>query len=155
MSFQFNLETLPNLTFRELRQVWEESGFSGPPASLKRILVRELAWRLQARACGGMDPKTRRLLKAAIRDSRVNGESPSRKSKTRKKRARAVQLRTGTKLLRKWRGKTHEVEVLEDGKRFLYLGKEYASLTKIAEEITGAHWSGPRFFGLDKRREKS
>jgi hypothetical protein len=26
----------------------------------------------------------------------------------------------------------------------------YRSLTIIAHEITGAHWSGPRFFGLRK-----
>ena len=27
-------------------------------------------------------------------------------------------------------------------------GTTYLSLTKIAKKITGAHWSGPRFFGL-------
>jgi hypothetical protein len=36
--------------------------------------------------------------------------------------------------------------VTEDG--FEYAGTSYASLTKIAKKITGAHWSGPRFFGL-------
>ena len=30
-------------------------------------------------------------------------------------------------------------------------GQHYRSLTVIAERITGAHWSGPRFFGLTKR----
>jgi len=40
----------------------------------------------------------------------------------------------------------HTVTVTEDG--FEYAGKSYASLTRIAKEITGAHWSGPRFFGL-------
>jgi hypothetical protein len=44
--------------------------------------------------------------------------------------------------------------VTEDG--FEYAGTSYASLTKIAKKITGAHWSGPRFFGLlspDRRPE--
>ena len=36
--------------------------------------------------------------------------------------------------------------MLEDG--FAYAGTVYSSLTKIAQAITGAHWSGPRFFGL-------
>jgi hypothetical protein len=36
--------------------------------------------------------------------------------------------------------------VTEDG--FEYGGTSYQSLTKIAKKITGAHWSGPRFFGL-------
>jgi len=35
--------------------------------------------------------------------------------------------------------------------RFEYEGERYRSLTMIAERITGAHWSGPRFFGLTKR----
>ena len=34
----------------------------------------------------------------------------------------------------------------EDG--FEYAGTSYPSLTRIARKITGAHWSGPRFFGL-------
>ena len=32
-----------------------------------------------------------------------------------------------------------------------YEGRGYRSLTVIAEQITGAHWSGPRFFGVSKR----
>ena len=39
--------------------------------------------------------------------------------------------------------------VREDG--FEYEGQHHRSLTVIAERITGAHWSGPRFFGLTKR----
>jgi Protein of unknown function (DUF2924) len=38
--------------------------------------------------------------------------------------------------------------VREDG--FEYKGQRYRSLTVIAEQITGVHWSGPRFFGLTK-----
>ena len=51
--------------------------------------------------------------------------------------------------LRAWRGQTHSVLVREDG--FEYEGQRYRSLTVIAERITGAHWSGPRFFSLTKR----
>jgi hypothetical protein len=40
------------------------------------------------------------------------------------------------------------VLVKEDG--FEYEGKRYRSLTMIAGRITGAHWSGPRFFGLTR-----
>ena len=38
---------------------------------------------------------------------------------------------------------------------FEYDGQCYRSLTVIAEKITGAHWSGPRFFGLTKRASAS
>ena len=57
--------------------------------------------------------------------------------------------KTGTTLVRQWRGHAHTVLVCEDG--FDYEGQHYRSLTVIAERITGAHWSGPRFFGLTKR----
>jgi hypothetical protein len=50
------------------------------------------------------------------------------------------------RLVREWRGRTHTVTVTEDG--FEYAGTNFPSLTKIAQKITGAHWSGPRFFGL-------
>ena len=54
----------------------------------------------------------------------------------------------GSRLVREWHGRTHTVEVTDSG--FEYAGKLYSSLTKIAFEITGAQWSGPRFFGLTK-----
>jgi hypothetical protein len=58
-------------------------------------------------------------------------------------------LKTGTTLVRQWRGHAHSVLVREDG--FEYQGQRYRSLSVVAERITGAHWSGPRFFGLTKR----
>jgi hypothetical protein len=33
-------------------------------------------------------------------------------------------------------------------KGFEHEGQQYGSLTRLAHVITGAHWSGPRFFGL-------
>ena len=59
--------------------------------------------------------------------------------------------KTGATLVRQWRGHTHTVLVRENG--FEYDGRRYRSLTVIAERITGAHWSGPRFFGLGKQQE--
>ena len=58
-------------------------------------------------------------------------------------------LKPGARLVREWHGRTHSVVVLDDA--FEFEGKRYRSLTQIAREITGAHWSGPRFFGLAKR----
>jgi hypothetical protein len=62
-------------------------------------------------------------------------------------------LKTSATLVRQWRGQTHTVLVGEDG--FEYDGHRYRSLTVIAERITGAHWSGPRFFGVSKRARAS
>ena len=58
-------------------------------------------------------------------------------------------LKTGTTLVREWRGHAHTVLVRDNG--FEYDGQHYRSLTVIAEKITGVHWSGPRFFGLTRR----
>ena len=80
-----------------------------------------------------------------------------RLSPQRRRRALAVDvgvaLKAGTTLVRQWRGHTHAILVREDG--FEYEGERYRSLTVIAERITGAHWSGPRFFGLSKRARAS
>ena len=59
-----------------------------------------------------------------------------------------LSLKPGARLVREWHGRTHTVTVAEDG--FEHGGTTYPSLTKIAKKITGAHWSGPRFFGLVK-----
>ena len=54
----------------------------------------------------------------------------------------------GARLIRDWNGSTHTVDVVEDG--FVWNGERYRSLSAIARAITGARWSGPRFFGLDR-----
>ena len=58
-------------------------------------------------------------------------------------------MKAGTTLIREWHGRTHTVSVTAEG--FDYEGRRYSSLTSIAREITGAAWSGPRFFGVTAR----
>jgi hypothetical protein len=62
---------------------------------------------------------------------------------------RELQLKPGTRLVRQWHGQTYRVLVLDHG--YQYADRHYQSLTPIAREITGAAWSGPRFFGLKRR----
>jgi hypothetical protein len=50
----------------------------------------------------------------------------------------------GTILRRKYQKDIHEVLVLHDD--FEYRGKRYASLSRIAREITGTTWNGFGFF---------
>ena len=63
-----------------------------------------------------------------------------------------TRLKPGARLVREWGGVTHEVTVVDGG--FLWKGEVRKSLSAIAEEITGAHWSGPRFFGLTSRAKQ-
>ncbi len=51
------------------------------------------------------------------------------------------------RLIREWNGSSHVVEAVDGG--FLWNGKRYGSLSAVARAITGARWSGPRFFGLE------
>ncbi len=62
--------------------------------------------------------------------------------------ARETVLRPGTRLVRAWHGRTHDVVVTEEG--FLYEERHYSSLNQLATAITGVKWSGPRFFGLKR-----
>lgn len=62
---------------------------------------------------------------------------------------RGRSLKRGTRLIRHWHGKANNVTVLNEG--FEYEGQHYSSLSQIARQITGAAWSGPRFFGLKRR----
>jgi Protein of unknown function (DUF2924) len=58
-------------------------------------------------------------------------------------------LEPGTRLVREWRGVTHIVLIHADG--IEWRGQRYRSLSVVARKITGARWSGPRFFGLKQR----
>lgn len=65
-----------------------------------------------------------------------------------KVRVVAPKMTVGARFLREWNGVTHVVERVAAG--YIWNGKTFASLSAIAKEITGAHWSGPRFFGVRK-----
>src|SRR3954471_8943566 len=94
---------------------------------------------MQERANGGLAPAIKRRLRGMATELEANGAGAL---------APALLLKPGTRLLRAWGGRTHTGIVLDDG--FEYDGERYRSLTEIARRITGAHWSGPRFFGLRK-----
>lgn len=85
---------------------------------------------------------------ASLSDLRIPG-SGSRKRRRPSPPAKA--LPPGSRLIREWRGETHEVIVQSDG-TLLWRGKAWKSLSVIARTITGVAWSGPRFFGTTEGR---
>ena len=124
----------------ELRLAWWQLHRTGPPQGLSRdLLIRALANQLQEQTHGGASGALQRRLQTLAGEFERGGASFDP----------GVVLKTGTTLVRQWRGHAHTVVVREDG--FEYQGERYRSLSVIAERITGAHWSGPRFFGLNKR----
>ncbi len=95
------------------------------------MLRRFLAFEVQAKAQGGLNRSARGSL-----------------SFTKPKKAQRAKLKPGGRLIREWNGVTHIVDVIKGG--FEWRGQTWRSLSAIAREITGAHLSGPRFFGLNR-----
>ena len=134
------LAALPGLSHSDLRAEWRRLYRSEPPKKIGRDLLElGVAWRLQEKALGGMSAPLKRRVAELAKTMETRGDLAQ---------ARAVTLKPGARLMREWRGMTHEVRMLEDG--FEWRGTRWRSLSAIAREITGTQWSGPRFFGLEK-----
>ena len=131
------LDRIRSLDLEGLRSEWRRLYHSDPPKISRDLLVLALGYRLQEIEHGGLNKSPRRKLQTMAKALRKTGRVGSMPS---------LSLKPGARLVREWRGRTHTVTVAEDG--FEYAGTSYPSLTKIAKKITGAHWSGPRFFGL-------
>ncbi|WP_411892449.1 DUF2924 domain-containing protein [Yoonia sp. SDW83-1] len=123
-----------------LRKEWLEI-FGAPPAQfLSLIFMRKaLIWQAQADAYGGLRQNSKRMLAAAADGGKI--------------RPPKMHLPPGTQLVREWNGRRYLVNVTQPG--FELDGSEYASLTAVARHITGANWSGPRFFGLTSAKRKA
>ena len=131
------LDRIRSLGLEELRHEWRRLYHSDAPRISRDLLVLALGYRLQEIEHGGLGKSTRRKLQTiakALRTTGRVGPTPS------------LSLKPGARLVREWHGRPHTVTVTENG--FEYAGVSYASLTRVAKKITGAHWSGPRFFGL-------
>ena len=135
------LAELEDMDVEALRVLWRTLYRHPAPRFFRReLLVRGLAYQIQAKAYGDLSPKThRKLMKIAADHEAGKGTAPA--SARRK-------LRPGTRLVRAWQGVTHTVNVLEDG--YEWAGTKYRSLSAIAKAISGTSWNGYNFFGLDK-----
>lgn len=111
---------------------WDQVFRTPVPKGLSRTFLRRfLATEIQTRRSGGLPARLRKTLEQDPTQS-VKRSGPA--------------LQPGARLLRDWNGVTHVVDVTNEG--FLWNGQTWRSLSAIAREITGAQWSGPRFFGL-------
>jgi len=128
---------LDNVSLDELRGEWRRLYHCKPPRISRDLLIRGIGYRRQEIQHGSLGKSTRRKLKTLAKMFRTEGRvTPDP----------GLNLKSGARLVREWHGRTHTVTVTEDG--FECAGTTYRSLTEVAKKITGAHWSGPRFFGL-------
>jgi hypothetical protein len=144
---QTRLERLKDLDGLALREEWRRLCRSEPPRISRDLLIRALAYRLQELEFGGL-PK---WAQQSLAGPAAGADAPARVGALSSGPV-PPRLKLGARLVREWHGRTHAVVVL-DHDAFEFEGQRYSSLTQIAREITGAHWSGPRFFGLAKRRK--
>ena len=125
-----------------LRRQWRVHLGGEPPLHLQRwLLMRVLAYRLQADAYGGLDRSIQRTL-CSNREQNAATQFDRRAPQTRD----GVDLKAGALLVREWKGKLERVMILEDG--FAWNGQTFRSLSQIAKAMTGTNWNGYRFFGL-------
>ena len=109
-----------------------------PPALLRQLVayaVQEKRWR-------GLPASVARELDRA-------GAKPGGAGDSHPSPGTPITVRAGTRFVRSWNGRTISVEAVDGG--FIWEDRRYASLSHIAREVTGARWSGPRFFGLPSR----
>jgi hypothetical protein len=124
---------LPHLSKGQLGELWQKLYKKPAPPGIRReILIPFLAYRIQEIAYGGLKPATRAELRRIAKTLKRNPASNELLIRPR--------IKPGTRLLRQWRGETHEVFVTSSG--YEYGGMSYRSLSEIARKVTGTRWSG-------------
>jgi hypothetical protein len=130
------IESVRDLHRSKLVERHEELFSDPPPKGISQpLLARIIAFEIQASIQGGLPLRTRKRLQTVTQDAALP--------------ASATRLKKDARLIRDWNSVSHVVDVVPGG--FAYRDKTYRSLSAIAREITGARWSGPRFFGLQDK----
>ena len=136
-----DIQALGRMTPAELRSAWRETFKQAAPPLSPDFLARAIAYRLQERQHSGLTSPVKRELARLTRLIARTGEC---------RPGNHISLKPGTRLVREWNGRALNVLVCDEG--FELDGRQYASLTQIAHDVTGTRWSGPRFFGLKSRK---
>lgn len=140
MSLDAQLAALSTMSPAALRAAWRDAYRTPPPDITPELMARAVAARLQERRHGGLPTSVAREIARLTTRLRKTDDVVG---------LHDLRLKPGTRLVRGWRGKTINVLVTAEG--FEFEGRQYNALTRIAHEVTGVHWSGPRFFGLAGR----
>ena len=157
VGLEAELAELEQLSLDDLRLRWRNHWGRLAPAHLSRgLLLRVMAYRLQAETFGDLDRKTVRMLDrladdAAGRFASIGLSKPesddnwNAATSPRRHRSDPLILKPGTLLTREWQGRIERVTVVSNG--FAWNSTTYTSLSAAALAITGTKWNGRRFFG--------
>jgi len=108
-----------------------------PKGAKTQFIVRHITWQKEVEEYGGLNTKVKNQLEKLVQDLRLGKELISPNN---------LVIKSGTKLLREYKGVKHEVIV--DNETYIYQGISYKSLSRIARIITGTQWNGKVFFGV-------
>lgn len=155
-SIEAEIAALGRMTVTALRQRYVEV-FGEPTRSFnKPHLVKRIAWRLQAQREGGLSERARRRAAELAQNADLRVTPPRPGSSVTEEGHVFIQPfqvspdgrlpMPGTWLKREYKGRLIQVRVLPHG--FEFEGEVYRSLTAIANKVTGSHWNGCLFFGL-------
>ncbi len=146
------LVDLEKLTITELAEKYREVFGRDKRTRNRPYLVRKISWRLQELVEGGLSERAKARLAELAANAPLRHVAPRRAhgKDVQKERRERQRPKPGTVLRREYNGKEYAVTVHETD--FEYRGKRYASLSKIAKDITGTHWNGWLFFNLATRK---
>ena len=146
---------LQEMSVAELRDEWKRLYDGEEPRVSNRVwLWRRLAWRIQELEYGGLSDAALERLEELMPTAELALRNPPGKKPPPPAPIEPVRDKRipppGTVLLRRYKGESVAVTVVESG--FEWEGRQYRSLSALAEEITGSHCNGFVFFRLDRTR---
>ncbi|MEI8389312.1 MAG: DUF2924 domain-containing protein [bacterium] len=141
------IEELQSLPRQELIQKWKKLfKTNSPQHARKEFLIKHIVWELQAKKQGGYSAQTKKQLDKLAEKLAKKQDVNENDVKETCRQSSVFEIKSGTKLIREYKGEKHEVIALDKG--FKYKDKFYKSLSAIANEITGTRWNGKIFFGV-------
>ena len=153
---------LQKMTCGELRDQFAQVTGETTNAKNRKWLIRRIIWRMQANVEGGLSEQTiariRELADGA--DLRVTAPAARQLSADATKLSKTVATGPnsnslplpGTLITRVYKGRELRVRVTTKG--FEFEGELFRSLSAVAKHVTGSHWSGNKFFNLNKQGSK-
>ena len=134
-----NIEEIP---IDQLRKCWSSEWKLKPHKHISReMLISSLLYKIREANGEGLSYEQKTKLDHLVKSYKRSRSAGS---------ARQLQIKSGTQLIKEWKGKRHAVIV--KGGFFEYEGKKYSSLSAIASHVTGTRWNGWTFFGVKNPR---
>ena len=130
-SVRRQLLALTQMDKEELVAKWQDLFGTTPPEYGTLFMRKRLAHRIQELFYSGLPEMLKNQMLSQKKLQKRN----------------AGILKPGNRIVREWHGVKHEVIIRNNGVE--YQGVIYRSLTAVAKKITGGHWNGRHFFGVN------